>query len=97
MSETMPARREASEPLAKAALAAGILAAILFFGIAFAFGDWWFVVALVVGAIAVVLGWLARTRATTAPSDRRLATIGLVLGGIVVVWFLVYVIVASIF
>ena len=96
MSETMDVARERSEPLAKAALAAGILAAATFFGLGIAVGDWWFVVGLVLGAVAVILGWVARTRAATGSSDRRLALIGLVLGAIVVVWFLVYVIVDTV-
>ena len=97
MSETMPARREGSESLAKAALAAGVLAATGFFGLGFALEGWWFVVALVFGVAAVALGWIARTRPETGSSDRRLATIGLVLGAIVVAWFATYMIVDSIF
>ena len=96
MSETMDVGRERSGPLAKAALAAGILAAITYFGLGLAVGDWWFVVGLVLGAVAVVLGWVARTRVATGSSDGRLAMIGLVLGAIVVAWFVVYVIVEAI-
>ena len=82
-------------PLAKVALAAGVLAVLAFFGLAFAFGDWWFVVGFVLGAIAVVTGWLARQRG--GGSDRRLATVGLVLGAIIVAWFLAYMVIDSIF
>lgn len=86
---------QTSEPLAKASLAAAILAVVGFFGLGFAFEGWWFVVGLVLGAIAVVLALVARRR-PIGPSDRRLATIGLVLGAIIVLWFLVYMVIAAI-
>lgn len=95
MSNTIAEGREERTPLAKGALAAGVLAVLAFFGLGLGFGDWWFVVGLALGAVAVVLGWMARQRSSA--SDRRLAMIGLVLGAIVVVWFVTYVIVASIF
>lgn len=95
MSEAAVERRE-GDVLGKAALAAGILAALGFFGLGFALGDWWFVVGLVFGAIAVVLGVMARRRFASGP-DRRMATIGLVLGAIIVAWFVAYMILAAIF
>ena len=94
MSNTMAVDREGG-PLAKVALAAGVLAALGFFALGFVFEDWWFVVGLVFGVIAVVTGWMARQR--SSGSDRTLATIGLVLGAIVVAWFATYMIVATIF
>ncbi len=97
MSETVTVQRESSEPLAKAALAAGILAVIGFFGLGFTVGDWWFVVGLVFGAVAVALGWMARKRVAAGSSDRRLATIGLVLGGVIVAWFVAYMVITAIF
>ena len=81
--------------LAKAAVGLGILSIILFFGLGFVVGDWWFVIAFVVGIAAVVVGWMARTRAGTA--HMRLATIGVVLGAVPVVWFIAYMIIAAIF
>ncbi|MBA3364164.1 MAG: hypothetical protein H0U03_00020 [Actinobacteria bacterium] len=84
-----------SEPLAKASLAAAILAVLAFFGLGFAFEGWWFVVGLVLGAIAVILGLMTRRRPIAA-SDRRLATIGLVLGSIIVLWFVTYMVIDAI-
>ena len=94
MSSTMAVDREGG-PLPKVALAAGVLAALAFFGLGLIVGDWWFVVGLVFGAVAVVTGWMGRQR--SGGSDRTLATIGLVLGAIVVAWFATYMIVATIF
>ena len=94
MSSTMAVDRTGG-PLPKVALAAGVLAALAFFVLGFVFEDWWFVLGLVLGAVAVVAGWMARQR--TSGSDRTLATIGLVLGTIVVAWFATYMIVATIF
>lgn len=39
---------------------------------------------------------MARRRFASGP-DRRMATIGLVLGAIIVAWFVIYIIVAAIF
>ena len=93
VSTTTTGRRDAGT-LAKAAVGLGILSIILFFGLGFAVGEPWFVLAFVVGIAAVVVGWMARTRAGT--DSRRLATIGLVLGAIPVVWFIIYKIIAAI-
>ena len=93
VSTTTTGRRDAGT-LAKAAVGLGILSIILFFGLGFAIGEPWFVLAFVVGIAAVVVGWMARTRAGT--DSRRLATIGLVLGAIPVVWFIIYKIIAAI-
>ncbi|MBD0348374.1 MAG: hypothetical protein ICV59_04405 [Thermoleophilia bacterium] len=90
----MAVDREAGR-LPKVAFAAGVLAALAFFALGFIFEDWWFVVGLVLGAAAVVAGWLGRQR--SSGSERTLATIGLVLGAIVVVWFATYMIVSTIF
>ena len=95
MATTTTADRGDARTLARAAVGLGLLSIILFFGLGFAIGDWWFVVAFVVGIAAVVAGWMARSRA--GADHRRLATIGLVLGAIPVVWFVVYMIVAAIF
>ena len=83
--------------LAKTAVALGVLAVVAFFVLGFAVGDWWFVAAFVIGAAAVIAGWVARKRPLVDPGDRRLATIGLILGAVPVVWFLVYIILAAIF
>ena len=82
-------------PLPKLALAAGVLAALAFFGLGFIFEEWWFVLGLALGAVAAATGWMGRQR--SSGSDRTLATIGLVLGAIVVIWFATYMIVSTIF
>ncbi len=93
MSEAMAERQ--GEPLAKGALAAGVLAVLAFFVLGIALGDWWFLVGLALAVVAVVLGVVTRQR-PIARSDRRLATIGLVIGGIIVAWFVVFIIVDAI-
>ncbi|MDQ3875589.1 MAG: hypothetical protein M3322_08620 [Actinomycetota bacterium] len=83
------------EPLGKAALAAAVLAALAFFVLGFAFEGWWFVIGLALAVVAVVLGVMARQR-PISPSNLRLATIGLLIGGVIVAWFVVFVIVDAI-
>ena len=95
MASTTTAGRGDAETLAKAAVGLGVLSIILFFGLGFAVGDWWFVIAFVAGIAPVVVGWIARTRADAR--SRRLATTGVVLGAIPVVWFIAYMIIAAIF
>ncbi len=94
MAVSTTSRDDNAGMLAKAAVGLGILSIIAFFGLGFTVGDWWFVVAFVIGIAAVAAGWVARKR---AGDQRRLATIGMVLGAIPVVWFLVYIIVDAIF
>jgi hypothetical protein len=77
------------------ALFLGALSAVGFFGLGFAVGGWWFLIALVIGGAAVVVGVPARRRAVTK-SERRVATVGLVLGAVVVAWFVIYMAVAAI-
>jgi hypothetical protein len=82
--------------MAKVALGLGILAVVGFFGLGFAAGGWWFVVALIIGLVAVGAGY--RARSSDLPrSERRMALAGIVCGGLVVVWFVLYMIVAAIF
>ena len=94
MEASTTASRGDPRTLAMASVALGILAILAFFVLGFAAGDWWFVVAFVIGVAAVVTGWIARNR--PGNDHRRRATIGIVLGAVPAVWFLVYVIVDSI-
>jgi hypothetical protein len=94
MESTTAAGREDTGTLAKAAVGLGILALILFFGLGFAADTWGWVVGFVAGIAAVVVGWMARTRART--DSQRLATIGIVLGAIPVVWFIAYMIIDAV-
>ena len=95
MSEAMTGR-DNGDTLAKAALAVGVLAAVGFFVLGLAVGGWWFAIGVTLGAVAVVLGLMVRQRPDTTPSNRRLAVIGLVLGAIVVAWFVIYLVVDTI-
>ena len=72
--------------LSLAALVCGVVGILVFFlgGPIF---DLWPVGALI-GAVAAALGFVARKR---EPEVRKLALIGLVLGLIVVVWFVVFI------
>ena len=94
MEASTTASRGDAKTLANVSLALGILAIVAFFGLGFAAGDWWFVVAFVIGVAAVVTGWIARNR--LGNDNRRTATIGIVLGAVPAVWFIVYLIVDSI-
>ncbi len=94
MEASTTASRVDARTLANASVALGILGIVAFFVLGFAAGDWWFVVAFVIGVAAVVTGWIARNR--PGNDHRRRATIGIVLGAIPAVWFIVYMIVASI-
>ena len=94
MAASMTASRGDARTLAKASVALGILAILAFVVLGFAAGDWWFVIGFVIGVAAVVTGWIARNR--PGNDHRRTATIGIVLGAVPVVWFIVYMIVASI-
>ncbi len=94
MSEAI-AERSDGGTLAKASLAAAVLAAIAFFVLGFALEGWWFVIGLVLAAIAVVLAVVARQR-PLAPPDRRMAMIGLIVGAVIVAWFVIYIVVDAI-
>ncbi len=94
MEASTTASRGDARTLANVSVALGILAIIAFFGLGFAVGDWWFLVAFLVGVAAVVTGWIARNR--PGSDHRRMATIGIVLGAVPAVWFIVYLIVDSI-
>jgi hypothetical protein len=82
--------------MARVALGLGILALIGFFGLGFAAGGWWFVVALIVGLAAVGVGYRARRSGLTR-TERRMTLAGMICGGLVVVWFVLYMIIAAIF
>ncbi len=95
MSEVV-AERHGGETLAKGALASAVLAVLGFFILGFATGGWWFIIGLIFGAVAVILGVMARSRLSAGSRDRKMATIGLVVGGIIVAWFLIYMIIAAV-
>lgn len=78
-------------PLSLAALVCGVVAILVFFVGGPALDDLWPVGALI-GAVAAALGFVARKR---EPAGRKLALIGLVLGLIVVVWFVVFILLVA--
>ena len=82
--------------LAKVSVALGVLALVAFIGLGFTVGDWWFLLGAAIGLVAVALGWTARKRLTVGASQRRLATVGMVLGAIPLVWFCAYMLVDAI-
>jgi hypothetical protein len=73
----------------------GVLAIAVFFGLAFAFGDWFFLAGAALGVVGVALGLRARTVAPDR-SERRRATFGIVLGAVPLVWFVAYMVVTAI-
>jgi hypothetical protein len=88
--------RNESVPSASLALATGVLALLSFPALGIAAGGWWFLFAFVVVAAAVVLGARARRALPAGSRQRRIATAGLVLGSIPVVWFALYMLIAVI-
>jgi hypothetical protein len=78
------------------ALGFGVLAAVAFFGLGFAFESWWFVIGLVFSAAAVVTGVRTRRGGVLSQTGRRLATAGVAVGGVVVAWFTTFMVVAGI-
>lgn len=94
MALSSTARGGDAATLAKAAVVLGVLAIVAFFGLGFAFDGFWFLLAFVLGLLAIAAGWAARGRPD--PGQRRTATIGMVLGAIPVVWFLAYWIVVAV-
>ena len=94
MAITSTTGRQDAATLAKASVGLGVLAIIAFFGLGFVVGGWWFVIAFAIGLAAVACAWVARQR---NDGHRPMATIGLVIGAVPVVWFVVYMIVAAIF
>jgi uncharacterized membrane protein HdeD (DUF308 family) len=79
----------AKSPRSMAAFLSGVLAVLVFFVGGF-LADLW-PVGMVIGAVAVVLGLVARRK---APGD-RLATLGVALGAFVVVFGLAWIVLAS--
>jgi hypothetical protein len=88
---TTPVATRSDVPLARIALGTGILALIVWFGLAFAVSDTFFIVGLVLGVIGVALGVAARKRARSST-----ATAAILLSAIPVVWFILYMIVAAV-
>lgn len=76
----------AASPLSRASLALGLAAVVAFFVLGFGVGGWWFLLALVSGSAAFVLGHVARGREHRR-SALRYAMTGMVLGALVVVCF----------
>ncbi len=96
MSESTVERSNA-DSLARTAAALGVAAVLVFFIGGIAISDVFWLIGAIVGLAAAVLGWMARNRPSVDAADRRLATIGLGLGAIIVVWFLVFLIGDAIF
>lgn len=94
MSETVVDRNDAGS-MAKAALAAAVLAVAGFVGLGFTAGGWWFLVGVAFGVIAVAAGVTARRRRLD-PLDRRIALAGIIVGGLIVIWFVGYIVIAGI-
>jgi hypothetical protein len=83
------AAKSQKNPLSLAALICGVLGIVVFFVGGAVFDLWPF--GALLGLAAAVLGFMGRKRESTG---RGMATTGLVLGAIVVVWFLVFIVLA---
>lgn len=95
MADMPMARQRENDPLALAALLAGVAALIAFIIAGFTTDALWGV-GIVLAVVGVVLGWLGRRRAPVGTRSRMMATIGLIAAGIVIAWFLVFLIVEAI-
>ncbi len=82
--------RLARQRRSRAAFASGVLAVLVFVGVGFTLGGISWLVAAALGAVAVVLGVAARR---AREPEGRLALAGIVLGGVIVVWFVAYIVV----
>jgi hypothetical protein len=87
---TAPMATRSDVPLARVALGVGILALIVWFGLAFAVSDVFFVIGFALGIVGLALGVAARKR---SPSST--ATAAIVVGAIPIIWFIAYMIVAA--
>ena len=83
-----------SSGLPTVALGLGIAAFVVYWGLGLATEGWGWIAGAALGVVAVIVGVAARRDAEA--SDRRRATIGLVIGAIPVVWFLGYVVVDAV-
>jgi hypothetical protein len=81
-------------PLARLSAASGVVAVLAFFVFGFLIGGWWFLFALVAATAAFVFGHVASGRQSRR-SDKRMAFAGMSLGGMVVVWFAAYLVIAA--
>ena len=95
MSQTLSQQHQ-GELHGKAALAAGVLSVLAFVGVGFALNGWYFLIGVVIGAGAIALAVTARRRPAASRSDRRMAMTGLVLGTVIVGWFVAFMAVAAI-
>jgi hypothetical protein len=87
-----PAAPAAASPYSRVAIAAGVLAAIVFFGLAFPFGGVLWIVAAALGAISVAAAVSSRRR---REAGSRRAFVGALPGVVVLVWFVAFVIVEA--
>lgn len=82
-----------ASPHGRVAIAAGVLAAIVFFGLAFPFGGVLWLVAAVLGAISVAAAGSSLRRHEAAA---RRALVGALSGLVVLVWFVAYIVVDAV-
>ena len=94
MSEMSMARESGSDRFAVGALVAGVAALALFIIAPFTSDVLW-PIGIVLAVVGGVLGWLALRRTTRGERSRTMAIGGLVASGIVIVWFLIFLIVSA--
>ena len=87
---TAPVATRSDIPLARIALGVGILALIVWFGLAFAVSDAFFIIGFALGIIGLALGLVARKHSPSSTANSAI-----VVGAIPVVWFIAYMIVAA--
>jgi ABC-type tungstate transport system substrate-binding protein len=94
VSEMSIATESRSDRFALGALVAGVAALVIFIIAPFTSDALW-PIGLAVAVVGAVLGWLALRRTTRGERARTMAITGLAASGIVIVWFLVYLIVSA--
>ena len=94
MSEMSMGRESALDRFALGALAAGVAALVIFIIAPFTSDALW-PIGIVLAVVGGVLGWLALRRTKRGERSRTMAIGGLAASGIVIVWFLIFLIVSA--
>ena len=94
MSETSVPSETRSDRSALGALVAGVAALVAFIIAPFTSDALW-LIGIVLAVVGGVLGWLALRRASPGERARTMAIGGLAASGIVLVWFLIFLIVSA--
>ena len=94
MSEMSMSGERRLDRVALGALVAGVAALVIFLIAPFTSDALW-LIGIVLAVVGGVLGWLALQRTTRGERSRTMAVGGLAASGIVIAWFLIFLIVSA--